>query len=238
MPQVRERTANPAGSIPEGLLNRVMVVLGTVLVLALIISAGFCGGGDTAADADAAAGDTPSAAGDLRPAPAVDDELQQVIARQQQALDAAERAAAQRLLADQAAAAAEREAAPHLTPEMSQTLIDSLGVLPDPDMLEIQRQADLEALARRITSVRASPVALSFRGQRLAAPAAAAETADPSPSPELLSTLASALTAQPDPQPPGGELEIPVPSSLRLPDYDTPPRLITPSDPPRLGARL
>jgi len=109
-------------------------------------------------------------------------------------------------------------------------------VLPEPDRSGTQRQAELEALARRITSVRASPVALSFRDQRQPAPAegAGGEAADPA-QPDLLDALASAqalLGARPDGQPAAGELDIPVPSSSRLPDYDNPPRLLTPNDPP------
>ena len=249
MPQWKVATPKPGGSLPEGLLNKIMVGLGTVLILALIISVGFCGGGESAADAAADAEDTPPSTDGVRPGQPVDQELQEAIARQEQAIAAAERAAlaaeAQRLLADQraraaasataaAVTAAEAAAARNLTPEMRQALFDSLGVLPDPDMIEIQRQAELEALARQITSVRASPVVLSFRGPRQSAPTGGRETADP-PTADLLNALAASgalLAGQPGAQPPGGELEIPVPSSLRLPDYDTPPHLLTPADPP------
>lgn len=234
-PQVKQGSEAPAGALPEGLLNKVMVGLGTALVLALIISAGFCGG-ETPADPDAPAGDASPGGGAVQPGQPVDLELQDAIDRQQRALDAAQaaaaRAEAQRLLADQAVA--EAGAPANLTPEMQQALIDSLGVLPDPDMIEIQRQAELEALARRITSVRANPVALSFRDQRQPAPAAEADAADPA-QPDLLDALASAqalLGARPDGQPAAGELDIPVPSSNRPPDYDNPPRLLTPDDPP------
>ena len=238
-PKLKEATPQPAGALPEGLLNKVMVGLATVLILALIISVGFCGGGESAADAAADAGDTPAAPADVRPGASVEQELQDAITRQQETLDAADRAAAeadaQRLLADQAAAEARTLAnantARSLTPEQRQQLFDSLGVLPDPDMLEIQRQAELEALARQITSVRASPIALTFRGSRQSAPTGGGET-DP-PTAGILDALArSGAGLQPGAQPPGGELEIPVPSSLRLPDYDNPPRLLTVDDPP------
>ena len=245
MPQWKTTTPKPGGSLPEGLLNKIMVGMATGLILALIISVGFCGGGESAADAE----DTPPSTDGVQPGQPVDQELQEAIARQEQAIAAAERAAAaaemQRLLADQrassaatataaAAAAAEAAAARTLTPEERQALFDSLGVLPDPDMREIQRQAELEAMARRITSVRASPVALSFRGSRQSAPTGGRETAE-APTADLLNALAASgalLAAQSGAQPPGGELEIPVPSSLRLPDYDNPPHLLTPADPP------
>lgn len=240
-PLWKKETDEPAGSLPEGMLNKVMVGLGTALVVALIISAGFCGGGETEAEADASAGDAGTGTDAVQPGQPVDQELQDAIARQQRAIAAAEaaaaRAEAQRLLADQAAGEAdETGSARNLAPAMRQALIDSLGVLPDPDILEIQRQADLEALARRITSVRANPVALSFRDQRPSAPTEGEEreTADPAIA-DLLDPLAAAaarLGAPPDDQPAAGALEIPVPSSSRLPDYANPPRLITPADPP------
>lgn len=237
----RRETGEPAGSLPEGMLNKVMVGLGTALVVALIISAGFCGGGEIEPEADTSAGDAGTGTDAVQPGQPVDQELQDAIDRQQRAIAAAEaaaaRAEAQRLLADQAAAeAAETGSARNLAPAMRQALIDSLGVLPDPEILEIQRQADLEALARRITSVRANPVALSFRDQRQSAPTEGEEreTADPAIA-DLLDPLAAAaarLQPQPGSPPPGGQLEIPVPSSNRLPDYDNPPRLLTPDDPP------
>lgn len=248
MPQWKKTTPTPGGSLPEGLLNKVMVGLTTGLILALIVSVGFCGGGESAADAAADDEATPPSTDAVQPGQPVEDELQEAIARQQQTIAAAQRAAAaaetQRLLGDQRvraaaaataadAAAAEAAAARNLSPEMRQALFDSLGVLPDPDMREIQRQADLEAMARQITSVRASPVALTFRASRQSAPTGERET-DP-PTAGLLDALARSgaglLGAQSGAQPPGGELEIPVPSSLRLPDYANPPRLLTPNDP-------
>ena len=50
MPEWKITVPKPGGSIPEGLLNKIMVGLATVLVLALILSAGFCGGGDETAE--------------------------------------------------------------------------------------------------------------------------------------------------------------------------------------------
>ena len=247
MPQWKVATPKPGGSLPEGLLNKIMVGLATGLVLALIISVGFCGGGESAADAE----DTPPPSTDaVQPGQPVEDELQEAIARQQQTLAAAERAAsaaeAQRLLADQraraaaaataaAATAAEAAAARTLTPEMRQALFDSLGVLPDPDMIEIQRQAELEAMARRITSVRASPVVLSFRGQRQSAPTGGRETADP-PTAGLLDALARGRRVAPgtvqarSPPVESSRSRCPLPSDS--PTTTHPPRLLTPADPP------
>lgn len=235
MASLKRKVSDPEGSIPEGMLNKVMVWLGTALVLALILSTGFCGGGDGAEDAGGDQ-DAPPGAEGVQPGQAVDDELQEAITRQQQAAAAAQAAAERRRLlqaqADaEAAAAAGGAAAANLNPELRQALIDSLGVLPDPEMLEIQRQAELEAEARRITSVRAGPVALSFRGSSPSATAGGGGAAAPPP-PDLRDALAGLLPAQPSAEPPGGRLEIPVPSSSRLPDYANPPRLIAPDDPP------
>ena len=245
MPEWKLAVPKPGGSIPEGLLNKVMVVLATVLVLALIISAGFCGGGDDTADEEAEGEETNASAG-IRPGAAVDDELQTVIEREQRRLADAQRAAAAAILeaerleeldrlaqleADEAAGLA------NIPPAMRQALFDSLGVLPDPDLIEIQRQAQLENAARRITSLRADPVALSFRGGRGARDATTEggeSTANPGQA-DLLRALANAGVQLPQAAggaPPAGELDIPLPGSDRLPDYANPPRLLTPNDPP------
>ena len=65
MPQWKLATPKPGGSLPEGLLNKLAVAVGTVLIAALIISAGFCGGG---ADDEA---DNPEAEEGVEDGPAV-----------------------------------------------------------------------------------------------------------------------------------------------------------------------
>ena len=251
MPQWKTTTPKPGGSLPEGLLNKIMVGMATGLILALIISVGFCGGGESAADAE----DTPPSTDGVQPGQPVDQELQEAIARQEQAIAAAERAAAaaemQRLLADQrassaatataaAAAAAEAAAARTLTPEERQALFDSLGVLPDPDMREIQRQAELEAMARRITSVRASPVALSFRGSRQSAPTGGRETAEaphsrPPQRPGGLRRAARGTVRRPAPRRGARDPGALLPPAPRLRQSSSPPH---PRRSARLGARL
>lgn len=235
----------PRGSIPEGMLNKVMVGLSTVLVLALILSAGFCGGGEDT-DADAAGGEETSAAEGVRAAPPVDDELQLVIDREERRIADAQQAAAQALMEDERRREQERLAQleadqaaglANIPPEMRMALMDSLGRLPDPDLLEIQRQAQLENAARRITSLRANPVALTYRGADGAVEATTEERErDPlAPQADLLRALASSGFQLPQSlggTPPAGELDIPLPGSSRLPDYENPPRLITPNDPP------
>lgn len=234
----------PGGSIPAGLLNKVMVVLSTVLVLALILSAGFCGAGEDT-DAEGGDGEETSAGPGVRAAPPVDDDLQLVIDREQRRMADAQQAAAAAMMEDElrreqerlAQLEADREAGlANIPPAMRMALMDSLGRLPDPDLIEIQRQAQLENAARRITSLRADPVALTFRGTDGAAEAttgggerdALAAQAD------LLRALGSAGIQLPQSvggAAPAGELDIPLPASSRLPDYENPPRLITPNDP-------
>ena len=125
----------------------------------------------------------------------------------------------------------------NIPPEMRQALIDSLGILPDPELIELQRQARLENAARRITSLRANPVALSFRDGRGSGEATTGgrETGGNPSQADLLRALGNAGIQLPQAAggaPPPGELDIPLPGSSRLPDYANPPRLLTPNDPP------
>ena len=249
MPQVKVATPKPGGSIPEGMLNKVMGGLGIVLILALVLSVGFCGGGGGEQANNSVDEGEAAAVQGVRPGLAVDRQLQDVISRQQAARAAAQRADAQaaaqaeakaRLDADAAEAlrlsAAAADPYAGISPELRAALFDSWGEFPDPDMIEIQRQADLEELARRITSLRASPVALSFRGRRQAVTTEGEKAGEQLPlqQQDLLNALSSAGALLPGGSQPSqaGELEIPPPSSIRLPDYETPPRLLTPVDPP------
>ena len=241
MPEWKIAVPKPGGSIPEGLLNKIMVGLATVLVLALILSAGFCGAGDETAEGEGEDGEQQSGSAGIRAGASVEDELQTVITRQEQRVADAQRAAARAILEDERRQARERaaQAAPdqaaglgNIPLAMRQALIDSLGVLPDPDLIEIHRQAQLENAARRITSLRADPVALSFRGARRAAEATTGGRESMGQA-DLLRALGGAGIQLPQAggSPPAGELDIPLPGSSRLPDYANPPRLITPNDP-------
>lgn len=243
MPEWKVAVPKPGGSIPEGLLNKVMIVLATVLVLALILSAGFCGGGGEDA---AGEGESPGSAQGIRGGEPVDDELQTVIDREQRRIADAHRAADEAMLADERRRDQQRldqleaggaRGLGNIPPAMRQALLDSLGVLPDPDLIEIQRQAQLENAARRITSLRADPVALSYRD----ASGGGGETTEGREreanrgQADLLRALESAGIPLPQAAggaPPAGELDIPLPGSSRLPDYENPPHLSTPANPP------
>lgn len=226
----------PEGSLPGGLLTKVMVILGTVLVLLVIFSTAFGGGDDEVAAPEQQSG-RPI---DARPAPPVERELAEAIDLAQRR-DAAQRLQQERLEQEQRrlaelqsdlqsqnnAGAAMRGGFSSLDP----------GALPDPAAVELERAIQLEDLERRIRSVRTGPVAQTFRSGRASAPTGGErETArmpaqiPPAPDPQaLLRALQGPGGASASPPP--GQLDIPLPNSSRLPDYENPPRLITPNDP-------
>ena len=231
MPDWKQLTKQPAGSLPPGLLTKVIIILGTVLVLALILSTGFSGGGDKeASDAEQAPG-VEAAVG--RP---VDRQLETAIGQQERRAaaqqQAAEREAARRLgeLARARAAAAQN---PTLDPAL--LIPDSSGNLPDPAAAEIRRTLQLEDIERRIRSIRSEPLVQTYRdrlgrstGGGGETPGAGARADDPTQA--FLRALTPAVPGG-GATPAAGELDIPLPNSARLPDYENPPHLITPDDP-------
>ena len=225
----KRNTEQPAGALPPGLLNKVMVTLATVLVLALILSTGFCGGGEEDAPAPEQA---PGATGTVdRP---VDDDLAAAIELQQRRAEAARLAAEreeQRLQADLARAAAAAMENTQLPPGL--LVPDSAGNLPDPEAAEIRRVLQLEEVERRIRSIRAAPVVQTFRdadGNTTGGETPPDPTgADAEALIRALSRNAAVPGAPATPAP--GQLDIPLPNSANLPEYDNPPRLIDPGDP-------
>lgn len=227
---LKKNAEQPAGSLPPGLLNKVMVILATVLVLAVILTTGFCGGEEEAGMEQQQA---PGATGTVdRP---VDAALDRAIADQQRRAEAdrlAQQREEQRRQAEQALAAlANTQETPGLLGP------DSAGNIPDPDAVELRRQIELEELEREIRSVRAAPVVQSFRAAGASGAATGEEREGPTelptlpdPADALLRTLATASPAN-TLAPPAGELDIPLPNSANLPEYENPPRLIDPDDP-------
>ena len=224
MPILKNNAEKPAGSLPPGLLNKVMVLVSTALVLLLILSS-LCNGGEdeTPPPAQQSPGSEPSVG---RP---VDTDLEAAMDRQEQLAEAQRRAQqreedALRRLADLSGETSGGGQSP-LQP-------DSAGNLPDPDAIELRRQLDLVELEREITSVRAGPVAQSFRDRNN--PPTGGEGEGPAALPNPAADLARALaTASPAGTlaPPAGELDIALPNSANLPEYENPPRLIDPDDP-------
>ena len=229
---LKKNAEQPAGSLPPGLLNKVMVTLATMLVLALILSTGFCGGGEE--ETAPAEQQAPGATGTVdRP---VDADLDAAIEQQQRRAEAARLAAEreeQRLQAELARAAAAVLENTQLPPDL--LVPDSLGNLPDPEAAEIRRTLQLEEVERRIRSIRAAPVAQTFRAQAGVPTGEERENQDELPPEEddteaLIRALATASPAT-TLAPPAGELDIPLPNSANLPEYENPPRLVDPDDP-------
>ena len=228
MPLWKQNVAAPEGSLPGGLLTKLMVILGTVLILALILSTAF-GGGETddATDAEQQGGLDPTIG---RP---VDRQLTTAIDQQRR------RAAAQRSADERDRARQALEAAGQLQNPGTGTTplpLDSMGNLPDPEAMQIRRALQLEDIERRITSLRAGPLVQTFRGQTNAATGGERETPPARTLGDDPAALLRALTPGAAPlaggTPQAGALDIPLPNSALLPDYETPPRLITPDDPP------
>ena len=232
MPDWKQLSSQPAGSLPAGLLTKLMVGLGTVLVLALILSTGFCGGGD-----EETSDPEPSAGGPAAVGRPVDRQLESAIDQQRSRAAAqqlaAERDAARRLDELTRARAAGALQDPALDPALLEP--DSAGNLPDPAAAEIRRNLRLEDLERRIRSIRSAPVAQTFRRQSGGSTGEERDTQGAGPRADDPTQALLRALAQPVPggaaTPAAGELDIPLPTSARLPDYDNPPRLITPADP-------
>lgn len=228
MSSVKKLTEAPAGSLPPGLLNKVMVILGTVLVLVLILSTVFGGGEEEAADTEQ---QTPAA--EAAPSSPVD--LETVIEQQQRRAEALRL----QLQRDEQRRLAERALQQPQTalqnPLVEAALLqpDSLGNLPDPEAIELRRQLELQDLEREITSIRAAPVAQSFRDRNNSTTGEGIERPAPTPSVDptrLLRSVAPSVLGSTT-SPPAGELDIPLPNSAALPEYEDPPRLIDPDDP-------
>ena len=165
----------------------------------------------------------------------MDRQLETAIDRQERRAaaqaQAAEREAARRLdeLARARGAAAQN---PTLDPAL--LIPDSSGNLPDPAAAEIRRNLQLEDIERRIRSIRSEPLVQTFRDRSGRSTGGGRETppgvGEGDPAQAFLRGLTPAV--------PGGgatsaagELDIPLPNSARLPDYDNPPHLISPDDP-------
>ena len=224
MPILKNNAEKPAGALPPGLLNKVMVLVSTALVLILILSS-LCNGGEDETPPPAQQSPGGGASVD-RP---IDSDLEAAIERQERLAEAQRRAQqreedALRRLAD---LSGETSGGGQSIPGP-----DSAGNLPDPDAIELRRQLDLQELEREITSVRAPPVAQSFRDRNN--PPTGGGREDPPTLPNPAADLARAFaTASPAGTlaPPAGELDIALPNSANLPEYENPPRLIDPDDP-------
>lgn len=248
MPDWKQLAAKPAGALPANLMNRVVAILAVVLVV--VIVAATIGGGAGSEDETADPTQTMVDQG------AVDAGIEERLGgevenqRRQAAFDE-----------EQAALDAQRQAAREANlnllqedPDPEQSILERLaGITPQveddawpsevlsPEEAELRLKLHLEAVERRQRSLLSAPVAHSVRS------AEAANTdpeADRAPSPQerladLYETLGAAAVQQSTEgippmaaaAPPGGTLDVPLPDSANLPNYERPERVVAPDDP-------
>ncbi len=256
MPDWKQIASKPAGALPANLVTKVGVVLITVLLIALILSASL-----SSDDPDDLAGAAPGS-GTEEPivAPGMARGLRSQIEQQerqqehQQLIE--ERDAERQRIRDALGITGGRLSTgsggapaepPPLDPDTGEELT--------PEEHELRQAIRLEELERQLRSLRTQPVAQSYRGaDGMPGGAGSARAASTPASPptgldvqpfaaaaqQSTDALIDALTraeALPGADPSGyrpdpGELDVPLPDSSNLPDYDTPPRFSTPRDHP------
>ena len=248
MPDWKSIATRPAGALPANLTTKAAVVLLGVLVAALVLSTVLTRDDpeEGAADPEADPAQQPVAdAGMTR-------RLQTEI-EQQQRRDASQRRASDREATRQRIRDAIRgPAADPDAPPPDPVIDPDTGEALSPAEAELRDNLRLEEIERRLRSLRAGPVAHTYReplrgrtGERAPAlPAAGQGLPDPFLHPLAASAArsADALLDALDQGGPGGdgsgyvpapgELDVPLPDSRQLPDYDDPPRFTLPPDPP------
>lgn len=245
MPDWKSIATRPAGALPANLTTKAAVVLLGGLVVALVLSTLFTGG-----DPEEAA---PGAATDPAQQPVSDAGMTrrlQTEIEQQQRFDASQRRAGEREATRQRIRDAIRSplAGPDLPPP-DPVFDPDTGQELSPAAAELHENLRLEEVERRVRSLRAQPVAHTYRdspqGQtREPVPSLAVDQGLPDPSlhplvssasrsaDALLDALNQGGPAGDGSVPEPGELDVPLPDSRQLPDYDDPPRFALPPDPP------
>lgn len=255
MPDWKQIASKPAGALPANLVTKVGVLLITVLLLALILSASL-----SSDDPEDVTGAAPGAADEPIVAPGMARGLRSQIEQQQRQQEyeqtLAEREAERARIRDALGITGGRpstgsDGAPAEPPPLDPDTGEELT----PEEHELRQAIRLEELERQLRSLRTQPVAQSYRGaDGMPGGAGSASAASP-PAPArpgldmqpfaaaaqqstdaMINALARA-EALPGADPSGyrpdpGELDVPLPDSSNLPDYDTPPRFSTPRDPP------
>lgn len=245
MPDWKALAAKPAGALPANLTTKASVSLLSVLVVALVLSA-ILAGNDP--EEDAPGPDTDPAQQPVSDA-GMTRRLQTEI-EQQQRRDDSERRAGERERTRQRIRDAIRGPVTDPGAPPPEPVIDpDTGAELSTAEAELHEDLRLEEIARRVRSLRAEPVAHTHRDDRTREPAPDLPTAgqglpDPLLDPLLSSAarstdaLLDALNQSPAAGdgsgyvPAPGELDVPLPDSRQLPDYDDPPRFALPPDPP------
>ena len=249
MPDWKALAARPAGALPANLTTKASVALLTVLVVALVLSA-ILAGNDP--EEDAPGPDTDPAQQPVSDA-GMTRRLQTEI-EQQQRRDSSERRASEREATRQRIRDAIRGPVTDPDRPPPDPVIDpDTGEALSTAEAELREDLRLEEIARRVRSLRAEPVAHTYRDDRTREPVSDLPTRSVTagqggPDPLLDPLVASAarstdalLDALNQSTPTGdgsgyvpapGELDVPLPDSRQLPDYDDPPRFALPPDPP------
>ena len=249
MPDWKSLATRPAGALPANLTSKAATVLLAVLVVALVLSTILTGD-----DPEDAAGSESDPAQQPVSDAGMTRRLQTEI-EQQQRLDASQRRAGDREQTRQRIRDAIRgPAADPDAPPPDPVFDPDTGEQLSPAEAELREDLRLEEVERHVRSLRAEPVAHTYRDNRpdrgrepapnLPTPGSADGLPDPSLHP-LVSSAARSTEAlldalnQPGTAgdgsgyvPTPGELDVPLPDSRQLPDYDDPPRFTLPPDPP------
>ena len=252
MPNWKSLASKPAGALPANLATKTIIVALTVLIFALVVSTIFT---DSSTDEPA------PPAPELADQPTIDSGVTRRLAvevEQQQRRQVAEQRAAERdaerrrirdALAGQPLSPEDQNLPTYEDPETGQPVAPL-----SPEEQELRHTLRLEEIERRTRSLRSLPVAHTYRPSP--ATPSHQDSTDPEPAPSLDPLSAAALAAASSNNqaildavaaatPPAtaptsddgytatpGELDIPLPDSRDLPDYDTPPRLSLPTNPP------
>ena len=251
MPNWKSLASKPAGALPANLATKTIIVALTVLIFALVVSTIF-----TSSSTDEPGPPAPELADEpiidsgvtRRLAVEVEQQQRRQVAEQRAAERDAERRRIRDALAGQPPSLEEQNLRTYEDPETGQPVAPL-----SPEEQELRHTLRLEEIERRTRSLRSPPVAHTYRPSP-ATPSLRPTGPAPAPSLDALSAAAlaaagpnnqailDAVTAATPPETAPisddgytatpGELDIPLPDSRDLPDYDTPPHLSLPANPP------
>ena len=250
MPDWKSIATRPAGALPANVTTKAAVVLLGVLVMALVLSTILTGDDPEDGDADPAADPAQQSPIDAGVGRRLQTEIEQ-----QQRFDVSQRRASEREATRQRIRDAIRGPVSDPDAPSPDPVIDpDTGAELSPAEAELRQNLRLEEVERLLRSLRAEPVAHTYRDKRPGrgrepapnppTPGLADGLADPSLHPLVASAARSTdalLEALNQPGrtgdgsgyvPTPGELDVPLPDSRQLPDHDNPPRFAVPPDPP------